>query len=735
MLEYGPVYEEDLRPIVQSISPVIPFYSSVTGKRLTGDGCLGPTYWRQNMESPVLFNTALRSALQDQDKRVVIIEVGPHPALKGPIGQITRDLNRTEDSHVATLQRDKDCEESLLHTAGQLYQQNVGMDMSAICCAGSRQAANLPHYSWKHDTVHWAEPRVVRDWRFREFGPHELLGVRVMEVASEPCWRSKIALEDVPWLSGHVVSGQVVFPAAGYICMVGEAIRQLDGEQTFSLKNVNMTAGLVLGYDTTVELVTRLTPTGVESTDEAICYSFSISSFDGTRWVRHCAGEARPSKDISAVGHVLGSRNRLPRAVDEDEWYAILNRVGFTYTGLFRGLQNISASTIEKRATATISTAETAQSRGYAVHPAIIDQCFHLLTVAAYRGLGRDYRTIAVPTFIEEIVVLPTEEDLWVTADVNTLERGSFVGDLTAQVSGQTVIHLKGLKLTALMSAEAAGHDLPLVTQLEWSPHVDFAQMNDLMRPRMDCPEEWSLLEELILLCSIDHQESIELTAESPRHLSKFLAWMHDHIEQYKSGSNGFVAQHLRLWELNREERLARIEAIAIQVSATQSAAFSTAIYRLFKASEAIFSGQMNPLHVLIEDGVLTQFYNIVDVLDYSGLIQVLANTNPRLRILEVGAGTGGTTAKVLQSLTSPYGECLYSSYTYTDISSGFMPAAKERFAGFKNIQYTVLDISQDPVEQGLQLGSYDLIIGTNVGRLLHDKMSPLSALLTSSCF
>jgi hypothetical protein len=46
------------------------------------------------------------------------------------------------------------------------------------------------------------------------------------------------------------------------------------------------------------------------------------------------------------------------------------------------------------------------------------------------------------------------------------------------------------------------------------------------------------------------------------------------------------------------------------------------------------------------------------------------------------------------------------------------MAAAKERFAGVERIEYSVLDITRDPVEQGFQLGSYDLIIGANVSLL-----------------
>ena len=69
-----------------------------------------------------------------------------------------------------------------------------------------------------------------------------------------------------------------------------------------------------------------------------------------------------------------------------------------------------------------------------------------------------------------------------------------------------------------------------------------------------------------------------------------------------------------------------------------------------------------------------------------------------RLRILEIGAGTGSATASVLPELP-PGGY----DYTYTDISAGFFSEAEDRFGGSDAaIEYRVLDIEKDPVEQGL---------------------------------
>ena len=81
-----------------------------------------------------------------------------------------------------------------------------------------------------------------------------------------------------------------------------------------------------------------------------------------------------------------------------------------------------------------------------------------------------------------------------------------------------------------------------------------------------------------------------------------------------------------------------------------------------------------------------------------------------RLRVLEVGAGTGGTTGAVLQALPESRFD-----YVYTDISAGFLAGAAERFGAETGLQYRVLDIERDPVEQGFPAHGYDVVIAGNV--------------------
>ncbi|KAI0896146.1 ketoacyl-synt-domain-containing protein [Annulohypoxylon nitens] len=81
------------------------------------------------------------------------------------------------------------------------------------------------------------------------------------------------------------------------------------------------------------------------------------------------------------------------------------------------------------------------------------------------------------------------------------------------------------------------------------------------------------------------------------------------------------------------------------------------------------------------------------------------------LRILELGAGTGGTTKYLVEKLTELGPEYKFS-YTFTDLSSSLVAAARRKFSKWPFMRYTVVDIEKDPNPQSL--GAYDIIISTN---------------------
>ena len=82
-----------------------------------------------------------------------------------------------------------------------------------------------------------------------------------------------------------------------------------------------------------------------------------------------------------------------------------------------------------------------------------------------------------------------------------------------------------------------------------------------------------------------------------------------------------------------------------------------------------------------------------------------------RLRVLEVGAGIGSATDRILPGLCG-----MDFDYVYTDISAGFFAEAEARFGEWDaRIDYRVLDIEKDPIEQGFDSHQADLVIAANV--------------------
>ena len=166
----------------------------------------------------------------------------------------------------------------------------------------------------------------------------------------------------------------------------------------------------------------------------------------------------------------------------------------------------------------------------------------------------------------------------------------------------------------------------------------------------------------------------------------------------------------------------------------------------LFRRSGAaladVLRGQADPLTLLFSSGEpsATDLYRTAPVARAANrmlgdAIRALLSGLPaerRLRVIEVGAGTGSATAAVLPEL--PDGRY---DYTYTDISAGFFAEAEGRFGGSEaGIEYRVLDIENEPVAQGFDAHGYDLVIASNVlhaTRYLQETLAHCRTLLVPS--
>jgi len=79
------------------------------------------------------------------------------------------------------------------------------------------------------------------------------------------------------------------------------------------------------------------------------------------------------------------------------------------------------------------------------------------------------------------------------------------------------------------------------------------------------------------------------------------------------------------------------------------------------------------------------------------------------LRVMEVGAGTGGTTSSLLPALDG-----MRTRYLFTDVSELFLDRARERFAEYGFVDYGLYDLEKSPQEQGYAQSSFDVIVSAN---------------------
>ncbi|KAL4745669.1 hypothetical protein BDW72DRAFT_50264 [Aspergillus terricola var. indicus] len=132
-----------------------------------------------------------------------------------------------------------------------------------------------------------------------------------------------------------------------------------------------------------------------------------------------------------------------------------------------------------------------------------------------------------------------------------------------------------------------------------------------------------------------------------------------------------------------------------------------------------ILTGKTHALAHLMRDDLLFRVYLSDEgrranryMAEYA---RTLTSQRRGIRILEIGAGTGGTTTEVLQRCSSNGGP-FCAEYMYTDLSPGFFNVAKTKLKTWEPLlSFKVLNIEDDPSSQGFDEHAYDLVIAANV--------------------
>jgi SAM-dependent methyltransferase/acyl carrier protein/NAD(P)-dependent dehydrogenase (short-subunit alcohol dehydrogenase family) len=120
-------------------------------------------------------------------------------------------------------------------------------------------------------------------------------------------------------------------------------------------------------------------------------------------------------------------------------------------------------------------------------------------------------------------------------------------------------------------------------------------------------------------------------------------------------------------------------------------------------------SGDLETAHSLYTDSPAARVFNTL-------LKQVLERAVQEFpdkadwRVLEIGAGTGGTTAYAL-----PVFEGGAAEYVFTDLSPAFLVRARNRFCGSSCLKTAIFNADENPDNQGFSPHTFDFVIAANV--------------------
>ena len=758
----------------------IAFSSAVTGSRIYNvESLANPDHWVESLTQPVLFvDAVLDMILGDFDPTGtsvdIIIEVGPHCALGGPIKEITGlpEFNGIQIPYYSCLLRKVNARDTIQDLVAGLLREGHLFDLGPINFPWGkwphvRVISDLPSYPWDHKTRHWHESRVNKAIRERSQPPNELLGSpEPWANPRTPSWRHIFRVNDAPWVRDHVIDSSILYPAAGFICRAIEGMVQIvkiqEGEgmtkrvKGYRLRDFNIQQALVLlDNDQGVEIETSLSHSSEKTIGSQGWMQFVVSSITtaDAQWTQHATGMI--AVDYGAAGETSNTMNsetkkrtssHASRTLGSDDFYSNMRSSGIKYGPTFQNIKNVVQSIKSKQSESTFEIADTSVLNSlppsHLVHPTTLDSVIQ----SAYTTLSEAQLrqgSLKVPQAISKLWVSneisrQTGHHFTAQASRSRDNARSVQADITvidskpkSSVTTYPLLKMEGLVLRSIGAGASSFEqqqfkpwEKEICNKLEWAADMSLATAANLkilkqqFRSPPD-PKETQIVMDLRRICIYFIGDALaELTnsdiEQLDGHHKKYHTWLKNQVQLAEDGKLG--PDSAQWMSDDPAERRRRIN------EAAKASVNGEMICQVGPHLAAMLRREVAPLEVMMEGKLLYKYYSNMLKSDRSfqhaaTLLQRIAHKNPRARILEIGGGTGGETRYALKALgTAQTGGPKASLYHFTDISAAFFEAAAVEFSEWSSImQYSMLDAEKDPASQGFEIGSYDVVIACQV--------------------
>lgn len=726
----------DLEPQQESV----PFFSTVTGQRCEGKDCTAD-HWARGIRQAVQFVSAVNAV--DEHGVDVWLEISAHPALAISIKECLA-ARETKAPVVASARRERE-HASALEAALELHRLGVVVDFSAM--TPSRHLLTLPTYPWNKERW-WHEATELRDSRLAP-GGRGLLDVRLPRAT--PTWTTRLDERSLAFLRDHKVDSHIVFPAAAFVEMALEAGIQLFEGQSFAIEDFEIRKPLIMS-DPPDGLILEMSYNPGERT-------FIIQScFEPSdTWSVHVVGSLRSERVESSFGE---SDWEAPGAdlasVEPTEFYEYMTNLGLRYGPEFQPVNELNAGGGKSAGVVELSEAIAKRVGEYALHPVILDGALHVFSAGAQTVEDRK-AGMKLPVRFDRILYIQSPgASSRVRAEVLNCNEELIEGRIELyDEAGKPCVLVDGFRAVAMSSvrrsgASGAGRDI--VYHVDWERSTAATQNKPLETiPLQDLSEtvEEALNEVL------DMRGRDKLTAVMSDEDDLAAAQVANGLREMGVDCEGgavFSAESLKVAEsmqavfqclMDKLEKRGLVKAVAEgwqalkalgeaadsapevlrkflvehpghlpegMVCAATGAEFGSILQGETDAVQVLFSGPgADLLEQFYGDGLLSSHW----MTGMAAGVQEAACRLPEgrgLRILEVGAGTGGLAAYILPQL-----ERGLHSYTFTDVSAGFFLPAQQKLAAFPEVEYKAFNLDKSPEEQGFEGGPFDFIVGTNV--------------------
>ena len=434
------------------------------------------------------------------------------------------------------------------------------------------------------------------------------------------------------------------------------------------------------------------------------------------------------------------SKRNCVEDIDSIELYESLREWGFGYGPKFQVLREISHNN-DGGSVASIQLPQWSvhPSDSYVIHPTTLDGMGQLALPALSRGVTKPIPTM-VPTRIRKAWIAntgfcrPDASELVGCAQATFKGYRSIDASLVAldKTVGDPRVVIQGFEMTVVESSIASQGGQESVRRLfyniDWKPDMELMDSHQILkyceaaRPAMAQPIQFC--EDLEFLCFLFISKA--LSALEKKESTNPKLYLHKYIKWMKMKKNSFKAGQLPISRLEWEDYLNDQDYQDALFRRVQGRNIQGQFYGVITQHlQKILYGEIDALEFLFRDDLISDFYRdaegpTVCFKILARYLDAVVHKNPGMRILELGAGTGGATVPILDILMrhgeGEHGAPRFGHYDFTDISPSFFEKARGTFKSSKDrMRFTTLDIEEDPLKQGYEAGTYDIIVASNV--------------------